>query len=101
MEKIKQPKSLLSPNEEVSVSKRGQSKSSRLASEGKSFRPEMNCRKSICGVSRSLSMKQDAKIKYICSVIIYPVEKKFIGTSSIFAGGKSRVLPADPLFELF
>ena len=35
---------------------------------------------------------------YICSVIIYPVEKKFIGTSSILAGDKSRVLPADPLF---
>ena len=34
----------------------------------------------------------------ICSVIIYPPEKKFIGTSSILAGGKSRVLPADPLF---
>ena len=34
----------------------------------------------------------------ICSVIIYPLKKKFIGTSSILAGGKSRVLPADPLF---
>ena len=34
----------------------------------------------------------------ICSVIIYPLEKKFIWTSSLLGGGKSRVLPADPLF---
>ena len=30
--------------------------------------------------------------------IIYLLEKKFIGTSSILARGKSRVLPTDPLF---
>ena len=45
-----------------------------------------------------LSMKQEAKIMRICSVIIYPLEKKFILTSSLLGGGKSRVLPADPLF---
>ena len=45
-------------------------------------------------------MKQEAKIMRICSVmiLIYPLEKKFIGTSSILAGRKSRVLPPDPLF---
>ena len=32
--------------------------------------------------------------------IIYPPEKKFFGTSSILAWGKSRVLPTDPLFTL-
>ena len=35
---------------------------------------------------------------HISSVVIYPLEKKFIGTSSILARGKSRVLPTDPLF---
>ena len=49
-------------------------------------------------VSRSLSKKQAAKIMHICLVVIYPLEKKFIGTSSILARGKSRVLPTDPLF---
>ena len=44
---------------------------------------------------------------HICSVkafflqsIIYPPEKTFIGTGSILARGKSRVLPTDPLFAL-
>ena len=92
MEKIKQPKSLLSRNEEVCVSKEVKVKAL------DSHQRAINCRKSICGVSRYISMKQDAKVIYICSVIIYLVEKKFIGTSSILAGGKSRVLPADPLF---
>ena len=32
--------------------------------------------------------------------IIYPKEKIFIGTGSILARGKSRVLPTDPLFTL-
>ena len=32
--------------------------------------------------------------------IIYPPEKKFFGTSSILAWGKSHVLPTDPLFTL-
>ena len=49
-------------------------------------------------MSRPLSMKQEAKIRRICSVINYPLEKKFIGTSSILARSKSRVLPTDPLF---
>ena len=98
MEKIKQPNSLLSRNEEVYVSKEAKLKwGSRLPSEGKSFRPEINCRKSLCGVSRSLSMGQETKIMRICSVIIYPLDKKIIGTSSILALGKSRVLPTDPL----
>ena len=44
----------------------------------------MNCRKSIRSVSRPLSDKQEARILRICSVIIYPLEKKFIGTSSIW-----------------
>ena len=34
-------------------------------------------------VSRPLSIKQAVKIMHIFSVIIYPLEKKFIGTSSI------------------
>ena len=42
---------------------------------GKSCRPEIHRRKSIC-VSRPLSMKQAAKIMHICSVVIYPLEKK-------------------------
>ena len=37
---------------------------------------KMHLRKSIC-VSRPLSMKQAAKIMHICSVVIYPLEKKF------------------------
>ena len=90
MEKITQPKSLFSRNKEVYFS-RGQRKYYRLASEGKSCRPEINRRKSIC-VSRPLSMKQAAKIMHICSVIIYPLKKKFIGTSSSLARGKSTVL---------
>ena len=51
-------------------------------------------------------MKQAATIKLAQSKrrtlqsIIYPPEKTFIGTSSIFARGKSRVLPTDPLFTL-
>ena len=51
----------------------------------------------INSVSRLLSRKQAAKIMHICSVIIYPLEKKFIGTSSSLAQGKSRVLPTDSL----
>ena len=95
MEKIKQPKSLFSRNEEVYFS-RGQRKCYRLASEGKSCRPEINRRKSIC-TSRPLSMKKAAKIMHICSVIIYPLEKKFIGTNSSLTRGKSRVLLSDSL----
>ena len=53
----------------------------------------------IC-VSRPLSMKQAAKIMHNCSVVIYPLEKKFTGTSSILARGISRVLPTDPLYTL-
>ena len=37
----------------------------------------------------------------MCSVIIYPLEKKFIGTSSILARGKCRVLPTDPICEVY
>ena len=37
---------------------------------------------------------------HICSVIIYPLEKKFIGTSSILAQGKCRVLPTDPICQV-
>jgi len=95
LEKIKQPKCLFSRNEEVYFS-RGQRKCYPLASEDKSCRPEINRRKSIC-VSRPLSMKQAAKIMHICSVIIYPLEKKFIGTNSSLARGKSRVLLSDSL----
>ena len=36
----------------------------------------------------------------ICSVIIYPLKKKFIGTSSILARGKCRVLPTDPICQV-
>ena len=95
MEKITQPKSLFSRTEEVYFS-RGQRKCYRLASECKSCRPEINRRKSIC-VSRPLIMKQAAKIMPISSVIIYPLEKKFIGTSSSLARGKSSVLLTDSL----
>ena len=43
-------------------------------------------------------MKQGAKIMHICSVIIYPLQKKIIGTStSCLARGKSRVLLSDSL----
>ena len=48
-------------------------------------------------VSRPLSMKQAAKIMHICSVIIYPLEKRFIGTSTSLARDKNRVLPTDSL----
>ena len=34
---------------------------------------------------------------HICSVIIYPLEKKFIGTNSSLTRGKSRVLLSDSL----
>ena len=43
-------------------------------------------------------MKQGAKIVHICSVVNYPLEKKFIGTSSILARSKSRVLPTDAIY---
>ena len=36
----------------------------------------------------------------ICSVIIYPLGKKFIGTSSILARGKCCVLPTDPICQV-
>ena len=100
LEKIKQPKSLLSCNEEVYVSK--EVKVNALDSHQRANHSEQklrNCRKSICGVSRPLSMKREARIMHICSVIIYPLEKKFIGASSILAGGKSRVLPAAPFLH--
>ena len=52
-------------------------------------------------------MKQAAKItQFVQSKsrplqsVIYPKEKIFIGTSSILARGKSRVLPTDPLLTL-
>ena len=45
-------------------------------------------------------MKQVTKIIHICSVIIYPQEKKFNGTSSLFARGKCRVLPTDPICQV-
>ena len=32
--------------------------------------------------------------------LIYPPEKKIIGTNSILARDKSRMLPTDPLFTL-
>ena len=32
--------------------------------------------------------------------LIYSPEKKIIGTNSILARGKSRMLPTDPLFTL-
>ena len=41
--------------------------------------------------------EQAAKIMHICSVIIYPLQKKFIGTSSSLARGKSSVLLTDSL----
>ena len=37
---------------------------------------------------------------HICSVIIYPLQKKFIGTSSIMARGKCRVLPTDSICQV-
>ena len=52
-------------------------------------------------------MKQAAKITFAklkrrtLQSIIYTPEKKIIGTSSILARGKSRVLPTDPLFITF
>ena len=51
-------------------------------------------------MSRPLSMKQAVKIMHICSVIIYPLKKKFIGTSSIMARGKCRALPADSICQV-
>jgi len=44
-------------------------------------------------------LKEAAKKMHVCSVVIYsyPLEKKFIGTSSILARGKSRLLPTDRL----
>ena len=57
-----------------------------------------NCRKSIWK-SQSLSMKQAAKITFAQSKCRF-LQKKFIGTGSILAQGKSRVLPTNPLFTL-
>ena len=45
-------------------------------------------------------MKQAVKIMHICSVIIYPLEKKFIGTSSINTRGECRVLPTDSICQV-
>ena len=57
-------------------------------------------------VPRPLNMKQAAEITFAQSKrrplqsIIYLYKKKFIGTSSILAQGKSPLLPIDPLFTL-
>ena len=43
-------------------------------------------------------MFADAYISSMNYLWIYPLEKNFIGTSSILAQGKSHVLPSDPFF---
>ena len=72
-------------------------KCSWLASEPKSCRPEINCRKSIC-VSRPLSMKQTAKIIHICSFAIYPLEN--VRMTSAIVWSKSSVHTGIWYFQL-
>ena len=94
----KEPKSLFSLNEERYVSK--EVTENAIASEGKSCRPETNRRKSIW-VSQLLSMKQAAKIMHIhrnLHSIIYPLDKKFIGTSSILIFHSRSARPPICLF---
>ena len=50
-------------------------------------------------MSQSLSMKQAAKMTFAQSKCRF-LQKKFIGTGSILAQSKSRVLPTKPLFTL-
>ena len=50
----------------------------------------MTCQYEISGKNQICSEK-----KFSFRGMVYPPEKKFIGTSSILACGKSRVLPTD------
>ena len=100
---------ILGSNKELNISK--EAKENALAScRGQiTLTRNNNCKKNHYDrVSRPLSMKQAAEITFVqlkhktLQSIIYPPEKKFIGTSSIwYLWGISRVLPADPLYTLW
>ena len=80
-------------------------KENALASEGKSYRPAITAENQYACYHLSLRNKRQKSHYLIWSVktlqrIIYKPEKKSIGTNSILARGKSRMLPTDPLFTL-
>ena len=100
--KLNNLKPLFSGNEEHCISK--EVKGNALASKGKSCRPETTITTE--NACHDLSVWKRRQKSYLLSQnvffrgIIYPPEKKFIGTSSILAWGKSRVLPTDFVFTL-
>ena len=100
--KLNNLKPLFSRTEEHCNSK--EVKGNALASKGKSCRPETTITAENACHDLSVWNKWQNHILSVKTVsfrgIIYPPEKKFIGTSSILAWGKSRVLPTDFVFTL-
>ena len=90
LKKIKHPKSLFRHNEEKRSKKM---LSTRIRGQ---IMPTRNKPQKINERATTSQYKQTAKLMNICSV--NPLEKKFIGTSSILARGKRFMLPTDPLF---
>ena len=95
-------KPLFSDNEEHCVSK--EVKGNALASKGKSCRPETTITAE--NACHDLSVWNKRQKSHLLSQNVFlqrynlPPETKFIGTSSILAWGKSRVLPTDFVFTL-
>ena len=101
LEKLNNLKPLFSRNEELNISK--EVKENAFASEGKSSRPETIMAENQYACHDLWNKRQKSNFlsqKVFLQSIIYSSEKKIIGTSSILAWGKSRVLPTDPLFIL-
>ena len=98
--KIKQPKTLIKPRRKRLTSPK---RSKKMLLHQRANHTDQ--KQYISAESWPLSMKQAAKItftqsKHRTQYIIYPQGKKIIGTSSILARGKTRVLPTDPLSTL-
>ena len=81
-------------------------KENALASEGKSYRPAITAENQYACYHLSLQNKRQNHILSFAQSKLNPPEnklqpeKKIIGTNSILAQGKSRMLPTDPLFTL-
>ena len=97
MEEIKQPKSVLSRKEEVYVLKEDKENVlDALQRANNADQKQKNPRKSM-RVTTYQSETSGKKNAHFLShnLPVYPLEKKFIGTSSILARRKCRLLPTE------
>ena len=97
MEKIKQLKSVLSRKEKIYVLKEDKENVlDSLQRANNADQKQKNPRKSM-GITTSQSVASGKNNAHFLShnLPVYPLEKKFIGTSSILARRKCRLLPTE------